>query len=114
MPEPFAAQAECGGIVAAIFDLFTGTRLEPLAPDIAWGIVNSFHFVAGKLERREDSLAREVGDLARDPDGSEIYSTTLEERQLLCQSTAEQRQACLLYTSPSPRDGLLSRMPSSA
>ena len=26
----------------------------------------------------------------------------------------EQRVACLLYTSPSPRDGLLSRMPSSA
>ena len=31
-------------------------------------------------------------------------------------STAEMRQSqsCLLYTSPSPRDGLLSRMPSSA
>ena len=26
----------------------------------------------------------------------------------------EEAQACLLYTSPSPRDGLLSRMPSSA
>src|SRR5680860_1466565 len=26
----------------------------------------------------------------------------------------EQHAACLLYTSPSPRDGLLSRMPSSA
>ena len=25
-----------------------------------------------------------------------------------------QHEACLLYTSPSPRDGLLSRMPSSA
>ena len=25
-----------------------------------------------------------------------------------------QNSACLLYTSPSPRDGLLSRMPSSA
>ena len=25
-----------------------------------------------------------------------------------------QGKACLLYTSPSPRDGLLSRMPSSA
>ena len=24
------------------------------------------------------------------------------------------QEACLLYTSPSPRDGLLSRMPSSA
>ena len=28
--------------------------------------------------------------------------------------TDEQRTSCLLYTSPSPRDGLLSRMPSSA
>ena len=27
---------------------------------------------------------------------------------------SEQLQTCLLYTSPSPRDGLLSRMPSSA
>ena len=27
---------------------------------------------------------------------------------------SEEIQACLLYTSPSPRDGLLSRMPSSA
>ena len=29
-------------------------------------------------------------------------------------SEDEINQACLLYTSPSPRDGLLSRMPSSA
>ena len=27
---------------------------------------------------------------------------------------SDQHQTCLLYTSPSPRDGLLSRMPSSA
>ena len=30
------------------------------------------------------------------------------------QSEVDQLKACLLYTSPSPRDGLLSRMPSSA
>src|SRR5665647_3789232 len=30
------------------------------------------------------------------------------------QHEIEQHQVCLLYTSPSPRDGLLSRMPSSA
>ena len=30
------------------------------------------------------------------------------------QEDNEQNRACLLYTSPSPRDGLLSRMPSSA
>ena len=30
------------------------------------------------------------------------------------QSYYHQKKRCLLYTSPSPRDGLLSRMPSSA
>ena len=38
---------------------------------------------------------------------------------LVCERPAEgvpnsRRSGCLLYTSPSPRDGLLSRMPSSA
>lgn len=93
MPEPFAAQAECGGVIAAIFDLFSGTRLEPLAAELAWGFVNSFHFVAGKLERREDALAAEIGDMARRMDMSEVFSSQLEETQLLCQSTAEQRAA---------------------
>jgi hypothetical protein len=93
MPEPFAAQAECGGVIAAIFDLFTDTRLEAFAPDIAWGFVNSFHFTAGKLARREDSIAQELGDLARTPDLSEVYATSLEEKQLLCRSLAEQRDA---------------------
>ena len=34
-------------------------------------------------------------------------------QQMIMSSPMEQ-QPCLLYTSPSPRDGLLSRMPSSA
>ena len=37
---------------------------------------------------------------------------TIGERKL--EWTAVQSRSCLLYTSPSPRDGLLSRMPSSA
>ena len=93
MPEPFAAQAECGGIVAALFDLFAGTRLEPFAPEIAWGFVNSFHFVAGKISRREDAAAQELGELARAPELSEIYANSLEEKQLLCRSLGEQRDA---------------------
>ena len=36
-----------------------------------------------------------------------------EAREMLAREEAEVL-ACLLYTSPSPRDGLLSRMPSSA
>ena len=35
-------------------------------------------------------------------------------QELKAQSTVDSTQTCLLYTSPSPRDGLLSRMPSSA
>ncbi len=93
MPEPLAVQAECGAIVATIFDLFADTRLEPLAAEVAWGIVNSFHFTAQKLERREQALADELGDLARRPDLSEIYNNELEEKQLLCQSVAEHREA---------------------
>src|SRR5680860_1398395 len=33
---------------------------------------------------------------------------------VLVEHLAERGRGCLLYTSPSPRDGLLSRMPSSA
>ena len=35
-------------------------------------------------------------------------------RRIAARSVAERIADCLLYTSPSPRDGLLSRMPSSA
>jgi hypothetical protein len=93
MPEPLAAQADCAGVVATLFDLFADTRLEPLAAEIAWGFVNSFHFVAGKLERREQALADELGAMARHPDPSEVYATGLEETQLQCRSVAEQREA---------------------
>ena len=38
----------------------------------------------------------------------------VEKLHLLSQLYISQLKGCLLYTSPSPRDGLLSRMPSSA
>ena len=43
-------------------------------------------------------------DQEGEPDGSEVALVRL----------LAQDMGCLLYTSPSPRDGLLSRMPSSA
>ena len=36
------------------------------------------------------------------------------EKWIDCFNKADAYHICLLYTSPSPRDGLLSRMPSSA
>lgn len=93
MPDPLAAQAECGGIIASMFDLLTDTRLDPLAPEIAWGFVNSFHFTAGKLERAEDRLADTVRDMTRRLDPGEVFNKELEDKQLECQSLAEQRAA---------------------
>ena len=43
-----------------------------------------------------------------------IFSTTSDTEVLLSQYILYGKKCCLLYTSPSPRDGLLSRMPSSA
>ena len=46
------------------------------------------------------------GARSRDSERNKVY---------LAESKAEEKfTSCLLYTSPSPRDGLLSRMPSSA
>ena len=51
-----------------------------------------------KPEQKEDEL--------------ESYSKNVQSR--IKKLTEKYRKDCLLYTSPSPRDGLLSRMPSSA
>ena len=48
-------------------------------------------------------------------DASELDNTTALKRRLLGLDDSElERTDCLLYTSPSPRDATLSRMPSSA
>ena len=44
----------------------------------------------------------------------EVFLSDLVLRRNVSKSTQNQALTCLLYTSPSPRDGLLSRMPSSA
>ena len=93
MPDPLAAQADCAGIVATLFDLFRDTRLEASAQAIAWGIVNSFHHEAQKLDRQEDSLSRDLGDMVRRPDPSEVFNSEVEELQLRCQTVAEQARA---------------------
>ena len=63
---------------------------------------------SGMLTTAYDVLSR-IPDLDRDRIRAELGGN-------LCRCTGYLPiiQACLLYTSPSPRDGLLSRMPSSA
>lgn len=93
MPEPIEAQHDCAAIVATLFDLFRDTRLEPSAQAIAWGFVNSFHFEAQKLEREEDRLCADLGEMARRYDPSEIYAVEMEELQLRAQTMTERRAA---------------------
>ena len=52
--------------------------------------------------------------LALEESGSAIPETGWAPRHIWVEDEDGQVIGCLLYTSPSPRDGLLSRMPSSA
>ena len=46
--------------------------------------------------------------------GCRQYADRLGDQGFVIAQSTVQKHLCLLYTSPSPRDGLLSRMPSSA
>ena len=57
-----------------------------------------------------------VGHLVKgsDPEHMDPLGTPISEERVQQCFDEDLDTACLLYTSPSPRDGLLSRMPSSA
>ena len=71
--------------------------------DLGRGDVTSESLVPETCEAHGTVCAAEPGILAG-----------LEEATLLAASVSLEITTCLLYTSPSPRDGLLARMPSSA
>ena len=58
------------------------------------------------------SLGKPVIDINVDED--QVEDRIDEALQYFAQYHTDGVESCLLYTSPSPRDGLLSRMPSSA
>ena len=98
-----------------------GTLLSTELP----GTVQSINFESGQDVAAGDILLRldcrqERAALASANANSELAQINYDRAQkLLTSNTISQAEfdiseACLLYTSPSPRDGLLSRMPSSA
>ena len=66
--------------------------------------------VARRVQRATLSTAPVSGTLDCLDRISDLGSLLLRQ----CKGSVKQLTSCLLYTSPSPRDGLLSRMPSSA
>ena len=92
---------------------FLGNDLEILG-QVYKNTTLSGHFVNDRFYKEGDGIIRERGHIRFDIDeaqtntlGAQIYM-----QDLLIKSRI--KEGCLLYTSPSPRDGLLSRMPSSA
>ena len=77
------------------------------------GAAMIYLYAQGKQQYTASVVLKYTNDGIKDgyaPDGSdldvnEIYSSTV---------IAQAMDSCLLYTSPSPRDGATSRMPSSA
>ena len=63
-------------------------------------------------ENHFDNLADILPDDVLEPVGNEMVQNYMDYKS--SRKEWEQSYTCLLYTSPSPRDGLLSRMPSSA
>ena len=100
-------------------DIRLGCRLT--SSKILKNSVNITYETEAKSEEMKfDKLIVAVG---RKPNTQDVFSddsgVDLDDRGFInvddhCQTNAANIWACLLYTSPSPRDGLLSRMPSSA
>ena len=81
---------------------------QGLAMRSAWGWpLASWDIVGAVVAVYYWTLRRNYGSLMQ---GAQLFED-LRQRE---QQALELNDTCLLYTSPSPRDGLLSRMPSSA
>ena len=81
-------------------------KVEHLEPMLSLGNVRSEQELRGWVERMRAHLAREGI--------AEPAFTFVVEPKIDGLAISLLYRDCLLYTSPSPRDGLLSRMPSSA
>ena len=84
------------------------------------GIVGLMEDLGSALNENPDMIFMGGGNPARIPKMQQVFNSQYKK---LCDSSEQlysttgvyqSPQGCLLYTSPSPRDGLLSRMPSSA
>ena len=84
-----------------------------------WGRLLSYQLLAGPFGGVSTYLSS-LASLSNFTDHNVPYpvitalGSLLDEGQCAPPTNATQYEFCLLYTSPSPRDGLLSRMPSSA
>ena len=84
-------------------------------PDLWLEEIKGVSFVTDGQYKCPEVKGRYAIRLFQNPSGRLIPSLQgYRPKEVLCQQVDGNFTDCLLYTSPSPRDGLLSRMPSSA
>jgi hypothetical protein len=93
MPDPMQVQLATELLIGTVFDVLRDTRLERVAERVTWGIVNSLHSTARGLAGQADDAAREVKDLIRCADGSEVMMNELEAAQAKCRELDEANDA---------------------
>ena len=89
--------------------LFTAAALLPITPAAAESPSENGFDVSGSFRIRGDAIDGQFRPGKAEDDAILMLRTTL-----LASYTITPVTVCLLYTSPSPRDATLSRMPSSA
>ena len=84
-----------------------GTAAKNTSNALGRDLRDSFDRLIRGVTKAEPELLDELGIILRLETATEKYAQSVGK-------SANDLSTCLLYTSPSPRDGLLSRMPSSA
>src|SRR5665647_2315213 len=94
------------------------TKDQPLIIENLYGMHTGYPFKATATFSSNDTSMQDIWDVgwhtARLCAGETYFDCPYYEQLQYEGDTRIQALICLLYTSPSPRDGLLSRMPSSA
>ena len=88
-----------------------GARGQGAAEARRFAEEGAFVVIADVLDGEGQALAEELGNSAT---FHHLDVTNEDNWAAVVDALIDQGRSCLLYTSPSPRDGLLSRMPSSA
>ena len=102
VPSHFVPLAQPGIIAKGIKWMFDAEGPFYVKPRFSWSLLDwGWKFYQHSSEKHVQGAAQLLKEL------------NLESKKLYV-SLCDQLEDCLLYTSPSPRDGLLSRMPSSA
>ena len=99
----------------ALYESIKNDKLRALFSTLHSSVIHLFDLMNGRLPTDEDSAhfwADPSRDLIRSIEIIEALERSLKNSEYAFY--VEDYHSCLLYTSPSPRDATLSRMPSSA